>query len=83
MISPTKKNDRLKMKKSKSARLKTAIAKRRPRPLAPEIYVKLPLDAAGKLYSRAHLRNKRGYLYLSWRDGEKVRTLYLGKRRKV
>lgn len=28
---------------------------------------------------RAHLRNKRGYVYLCWREGRKVRSFYLGK----
>ena len=30
-------------------------------------------------YHRAHLRNRRGYLELCWRDGERVRSFYLGK----
>lgn len=30
-------------------------------------------------YSKAHLRNRRGYVYLCWRDGEEFRTYYLGK----
>ncbi len=28
---------------------------------------------------RAHLRNKGGYVYLCWREGERVRNYYLGK----
>ncbi len=28
---------------------------------------------------RAHLRNKKGYVYLRWREGKRVRTFYLGK----
>jgi len=30
-------------------------------------------------YARAHLRNRNGYVYLTWRDGERVRSFYLGK----
>ena len=30
-------------------------------------------------YRKAHLRNKAGYLYLSWRDAEGVHSHYLGK----
>lgn len=29
----------------------------------------------------AHIRNKGGYMYLSWRNGKRIKTLYLGKRR--
>lgn len=28
---------------------------------------------------RAHLRNKKGYVYLQWRDGDEIRSFYLGK----
>jgi hypothetical protein len=30
-------------------------------------------------YARAHLRNRKGYVYLTWRDGQRVRSFYLGK----
>jgi hypothetical protein len=47
----------------------------------PDIYVKCidPVHSWRDPYARAHLRNKRGYVYLSWRDGGTVRTFYLGK----
>lgn len=30
-------------------------------------------------FSRAHIRNKSGYVYLAWREGKRVRNFYLGK----
>src|SRR6266403_2122650 len=30
-------------------------------------------------YARAHLRNRNGYVYLTWRDGSRVRSFYFGK----
>src|SRR5574340_729038 len=56
-----------------------SIAARRASP--PEIFVKC-LDRERPWrdpYARAHLRNRNGYVYLTWRDGEKVRGFYLGK----
>lgn len=45
-----------------------------------EIFVKgVGYDTWNTPYCRAHLRNKRGYVYLQWRDGDRVRSLYLGK----
>jgi hypothetical protein len=52
---------------------------RRPKRQAPEIYVRIeqPFDFAH--FAKAHLRNKRGYVYLCWRKGRKILTFYLGK----
>jgi len=65
----------------KSGRFRS-IAARRASP--PEIFVKC-VDRAHPPwrdpYDRAHLRNRKGYVYLTWRDGERVRSFYLGKRR--
>ena len=51
------------------------------RAITPEIFVKA-IDREHPWrdpYARAHLRNRKGYVYLTWRDGAKVRTFYLGK----
>ncbi len=56
-----------------------SIAARRASP--PEIFVKC-VDRQHPWrdpYARAHLRNRSGYAYLTWRDGERVRSFYLGK----
>jgi hypothetical protein len=45
----------------------------------PRIFIALKRGPAGEQYAQAHLRNKRGYVYLTWRDGDRVRTFYLGK----
>ena len=65
-----------KIKKNGSGR---SLAKRRSS--IPEIFVRCA-DRSHPWrnpYARAHLRNKRGYVYLSWRDGGQVRTFYLGR----
>lgn len=56
---------------------------RRGRVEAPKIFVAVGRNEDGPKYSQAHLRNRGGYLYLSWRDGDRVREFYLGKGRKV
>jgi hypothetical protein len=54
----------------------------RQRRVIPEIYVK---TAGGELYrspvyAKAHIRTRRGcYRFLVWRDGGKIRELYLGR----
>jgi hypothetical protein len=77
------------MKKLKKKRPRTIGRGRRvkAKPLAPpEIYVKTkrgthyPWDLTK--FSLAHLRIKAGYLYLCWRDQNRVRTYYLGKAKK-
>ena len=47
---------------------------------APKIFVcTSPESHHAHDFSRAHIRNKRGYVYLAWRDGNRVRNFYLGK----
>lgn len=62
------------------------IVARRVKQPAPEIFVRIPRPksdhyyyGSGMTYAAAHLRNKAGYAYLCWREGERVRTFYLGK----
>ena|SRR5579859_893258 len=57
-----------------------AIAKRS-RAIPPEIFVRVPQasDWHPYAYARAHLRNRKGYVYLTWREGQRIRTFYLGK----
>jgi len=54
----------------------------------PTIYVETPSPQrpgdqiptwSARQKARAHLRNKRGYVYLCWREGKRIRNLYLGK----
>ena|SRR5271156_2671408 len=63
----------------KKKRSGPAIVERRTSP--PEIFVKcMDRDHSWRdSYARAHLRNRNGYVYLNWRDGNKVRSFYLGK----
>lgn len=48
---------------------------------SPDLFVRLspehPWD--GPHLAKAHLRNKRGYVYLVWRDGSHVHEFYIGK----
>jgi hypothetical protein len=53
--------------------------KSRTRVAPPEIFVESRADELTPRYARAHLRNRRGYVYLSWREGDRVRSFYLGK----
>lgn len=62
--------------------------KKRPRAIAkprranpPKIFVEVPSKSlyGGPQHARAHLRNKRGYVYLCWREGLWVKNFYLGK----
>jgi hypothetical protein len=79
MTSPTKANRPLVRKKLSPARSQDRSLQSRTKQPPPRIFVRtceIPWQLA---YARAHLRNKRGYLYLSWRDGKKIRTYYLGK----
>jgi len=73
-LSPTTRRDRDARKK----RPRLAIAKSR---ATPEIYVALTeqVHTWSPRMARAHLRNKRGYVYLCWREGKRVRNFYLGK----
>jgi hypothetical protein len=60
---------------------KAAIAKSRTS--HPAIYVRLgSRDFWHGTYAKASIRVKAGeYQYLTWRDGDQVRTFYLGKKR--
>jgi hypothetical protein len=48
----------------------------------PELFVRIPgAGYYGAKYAQARIRIRKGcYQYLVWRDGEKTRELYLGKR---
>jgi len=50
---------------------------------APEIFVRVKKQAYWKSgYARAHIRVKAGeYQYLQWRENDRVRSLYLGRKR--
>lgn len=79
MVYPTRRRRSGKPAKRRGARKKSAIEESRVNP-PPEIYVRLvERESWRHSYARAHLRNRKGYVYLSWRDGERVRELYLGK----
>jgi len=61
---------------------KSAIAQSEAKP--PEIFVRVEKRAHWKEnYARAHIRVKAGeYQYLQWRENDRVRSLYLGRKRK-
>ena len=60
---------------------KTIVTARRAEPELPEIFVKID-DGARSTYARAAIRVKSGkYLYLQWRDGGRVLSFYLGRKR--
>jgi hypothetical protein len=60
---------------------KRPIAEGRPKAEIPEIFVKTT-NAMRAEYARAHIRIKGGkYLYLAWKDGDRVRNFYLGQKR--
>jgi hypothetical protein len=48
----------------------------------PELFVRIPgAHYYGAKYAQARIRIRKGcYQYLVWRDGDKTRELYLGKR---
>ena len=54
---------------------------RREKPAPPEIYVRIPCPLYDSKYAEAHLRNRRGYVELCWRENGRIRTFYLGKRK--
>jgi len=46
----------------------------------PKIGVLIPGRHGGfGQWAESHLQNKRGYLWLRWREGKRVRSYYLGK----
>jgi hypothetical protein len=79
MAYPTKVTAANSSKPVKKKRPRAIAARRRASP--PEIFVKcVDRDAPWRdPYARAHLRNRNGYVYLTWRDGQRVRSFYLGK----
>lgn len=79
MTSPTKRLGASRRRATKKLPSYRSIARRRVKPKPPEIFVRSLGLWGMQDYARAHLRNKDGYLYLSWRDGKKIRTHYLGK----
>lgn len=61
---------------------------RKKRKAMPEIFVKInnpttkPWSFREFQYASAHIRVKAGrYIYLEWREGASIRSLYLGTRR--
>jgi hypothetical protein len=79
MRYPTKRAAAPRAKTVERKPLARSIAGRRASP--PEIFVKC-VDREHPWrdpYARAHLRNRKGYVYLTWRDGQRVRSFYLGK----
>src|SRR5258705_12849187 len=76
---PTKRRRRgVAAKRSENGRLRSHGRRRVSEP--PLIFVAVNgADVYGQKYARAHLRNRKGYVYLTWSDGEKVKTFYLGK----
>lgn len=66
--------------KKRSQKRRRAIAKPR-RANPPKLFVEVPSKSlyGGPQHARAHLRNKRGYVYLCWREGLWVKNFYLGK----
>jgi len=63
---------------AKNGRLRS---QRQSRARIPEIFVKEEQGSGFRPigFARAHLRNRNGYVYLTWRDGTRVRSFYLGK----
>jgi hypothetical protein len=61
---------------------KRAIGESKAKP--PEIFVQIENHGYYRSqYARAHIRVKADeYQYLEWRDGGRVRSLYLGRKRK-
>lgn len=60
---------------------KTIVPPRRVKAEIPDIYVKTSDTWRGS-YAQAKIRVKSGkYLYLQWRDGDRIRSFYLGQKR--
>ena len=62
-----------------SSRKKEPRGPRRSKPAPPAIFIESSVNGYRHHMSRAHLRNKRGYVYLCWREGNRVHNFYLGK----
>lgn len=78
-LSPTRKRGRVLPRKTRKTRRARPKPRRRVEP--PRIYVEVTNNGGYGMnaHARAHLRNKRGYVYLCWREGDRVRNYYLGK----
>lgn len=60
---------------------RTIVKPRRVEPELPEIFVKVG-NGWRSTYAKAAIRVKSGkYLYLQWRDGGRVLSFYLGRKR--
>jgi hypothetical protein len=86
MFSPTIQPRGSEMKnRKKNGRARSCRARRAKPRLNPKIFIRLeresrtPYFERGSIFVAAHLRNKKGYVYLCWREGTRVRNLYLGK----
>jgi hypothetical protein len=67
-------------KRTRSRSGRRAIARKSKAKLAPpEIYVRYKRADGFFRDCLCHLRNKGGYVYLSWREDDRVRSFYLGK----
>ncbi len=78
-VSPTNARIRAGSRRGRKTAARRSAGPRREQQTPPEIYVRSGEGQWSGRYHRAHLRNRRGYLELCWRDGERVRTFYLGK----
>jgi hypothetical protein len=79
---PTKPSDRKTSANGISKKQSSGRKKSRTSQPVPEIYVRIIGPGMYPVMARAYLRNNKGYLLLQWRDGERVRSYYLGKARK-
>ena len=78
-VSPTTSRIRAGSRRGRKTAPRRSPGPRREQQTPPEIYVRAGEGQWSGRYHRAHLRNRRGYLELCWRDGERVRSFYLGK----
>ncbi len=78
-VSPTNSRIRARSRRGRKTAPRRSPGPRRAQQTPPEIYVRAGEGQWSGRYHRAHLRNRRGYLELCWRDGERVRSFYLGK----
>lgn len=67
-------------------KIKKKTDRKKSKVIMPEIFVRIGMDNAWgqqhPIYARAHIHVKGGeYQYLQWRDGDRPRFLYLGRKR--
>src|SRR5487761_122032 len=82
-VYPTTASDRSSAEKRSLLLDRATRGKRRLRQTPPKLLVDGGYEGYRRLLYGAHLRNKGGYLYLCWREGEHIRNYYLGKARRV